>query len=66
MVAVQSSNLSAVGYGGGTLTITFHSGGVYEYYGVPYWEYSGILHAASHGKYFHAHIKNHYRFRRVS
>ncbi len=65
MTAVQSSNLAAVDYGGGTLTIAFHSGGVYEYYGVPYSEYTGLLKADSHGKYFHVHIKNHYRFRRV-
>jgi len=66
MPAVQSSNLASVDYDwGGTLTIAFHSGGVYEYYGVPHSEYSGLLNAESHGKYFHARIKNRYRFRRI-
>lgn len=50
---------------GGTLTIAFHSGGVYEYYGVPHSEYSALLNADSHGRYFHARIKNRYRYRRV-
>ena len=66
MVAVPSSNLRSVDYDwSGTLTIEFHSGGVYEYYGVPESEYSALLRAQSHGKYFHAHIKNRYRFQRV-
>lgn len=65
-MTVQSSNLRAVDYDwGGTLTIEFHSGGVYQYYGVPHSEYSALLNAPSHGKYFHAHIKNRYRWRRV-
>jgi len=36
VIAVQSSNLAAVDYSwNGTLTVAFHSGGVYECYGVP-------------------------------
>jgi hypothetical protein len=67
MTAVQSSDLRAVDFDwSGTLTIEFHSGGVYEYYGVPHSEYSGLLNASSHGKYFHARIKNRYRYRRIA
>ena len=67
MVAVQSSDLAAVGYNGwGTLVIEFHSGGVYEYYGVPYSEYVALMNASSHGKYFHANIKDRYSYRKIA
>jgi hypothetical protein len=67
MTAVQSSNLAAIDYDwSGTLTIAFHSGGVYEYYGVSESEYSALMNASSHGKYFHAHIKNRYSCRKIS
>jgi hypothetical protein len=66
MTAVQSSDLAGVDYWSGTLTIAFHSGGVYEYYGVPYSEYDALMNASSHGKYFHAHIKNQYSYRKMS
>ncbi len=49
----------------GTLTLAFHSGGVYEYYHVPHSEYTALMSASSHGKYFHAHIKGRYNYRRV-
>lgn len=65
MTTVQSSNLAAVDYWGGTLTIAFRSGGTYEYYRVPYSEYAGLLNAGSHGKYFHRHIKGRYSYRKV-
>jgi len=51
MITVQSSDLAGVDYDwSGTLTIAFHSGGVYEYYGVPYSEYEALMNARSHGK----------------
>lgn len=66
MIAVRSSNLAGVDYDGqGTLVIAFRSGGVYAYYGVPYSEYAGLMNASSHGKYFHAHIKHRYSYRRI-
>ena len=67
MIAVQSSDLSAVDYDEwtGTLVIAFNSGGVYEYYRVPYSEYAGLMNASSHGKYFHANIKGRYSYRRI-
>lgn len=66
VTAVQSSNLAAIDYDwSGTLTIAFHSGGVYEYYQVPPSEYHGLMNAGSHGRYFHAHIKNRYPYRRI-
>jgi KTSC domain len=68
MIAVQSSDLAGVDYDewNHTLLIEFHSGGVYEYYHVPPSEYVGLMQASSHGKYFHANIKNHYGYRRIS
>ena len=67
MTAVQSSNLAAIDYDwSGTLTIAFHSGGVYAYYNVPYSEYDGLINASSHGGYFHAHIKNRYSCRKIA
>lgn len=66
MTAVQSSDLRAVEYDwSGTLTIAFHSGGVYQYFNVPLSEYAGLMNASSHGKYFHAHIKGRYSYRRI-
>lgn len=66
-ISVSSSNIASVGYDSwsNTLEIGFHSGGVYQYYGVPYSEYAGLMEASSHGSYFHAHIRNCYRFRRI-
>lgn len=66
MIAVQSSNLAGVDYDGrGTLVIAFRSGGVYQYFNVPHSEYVGLMRASSHGKYFHAHIKYRYSYRRI-
>ena len=67
MIAIQSSDLAAVDYDwSGTLTIEFHSGGVYEYFNVPHSEYAGLMNASLHGKYFHAHIKNRYDYQRIA
>jgi hypothetical protein len=49
-----------------TLTNGFHDGSVYEYYAVQYVNYTGLLNAPSPGHYFHAHIRDRYRYRRVS
>lgn len=65
MIALNSSNLAGADYWGGTLVIAFQSGDVYEYYGVPYSIFASLLSAESHGNFFHAHIRNHYRYRRI-
>ncbi len=66
MIAVASSNLSAVGYDreAQTLRIRFHNG-TYDYYGVPEAVYLALMNASSKGQYHAAHIKNVYRYRRV-
>jgi hypothetical protein len=67
MIEIRSSDLSAIDFDdwSNTLTIAFHSGGVYEYYNVPRSEYDGLLNASSHGRYFHAYIKDQYPYRRI-
>lgn len=64
---VTSSNLRSVGYDEGKqiLEIEFHDGGVYQYYSVPPSVYQGLMRAASHGSYFHTHIRDGYAYRRI-
>jgi len=59
-IPVESSNLASVGYDPKieVLEIEFHSGGIYQYSGVPQSIYDGLMNAASKGKYFHQNIKN--------
>jgi hypothetical protein len=68
VIEVESSNLRAVDYDPfvAALTIEFRNGGVYEYYRVPYSAYAALMRAESQGKYFHAHIRDRYRHRKVS
>lgn len=56
MIPVTSSNIHSVGYEGTTLAVLFHSGGLYEYYGVPQSVYSSLMNASSKGGYLAAHI----------
>ena len=65
---VISSNLHGVDYEpwSATLTITFLSGWVYEYYGVPASVVEGLIRADSPGRYHHEHIKNHYSYQRIA
>lgn len=65
MISVSSSDLASVGYEYDTLYIRFINGGVYAYYNVPVEVYNSLLHASSKGKYFHAHIKNLYNYRKI-
>ena len=65
-IPVSSSSLLSIGYEAVSLTleIEFHDGSVYQYFDVPEFEHLGLMQAASHGKYFHANIKNRYRYRK--
>jgi hypothetical protein len=64
---VRSSNIKSVGYDPGdmTLEIEFHDGGIYRYFNVPADVHEGLMRASSKGAYFHDHIKERYRFRKV-
>lgn len=48
-----------------TLVVTFKSGATYEYLEVPHTVASGFMETNSIGKYFDAHIRNKYNYRRV-
>jgi hypothetical protein len=48
-----------------TLRITFVSGDVYDYVDVPPAVHDGLVAALSKGRYFAAHIRDRYVFRRV-
>jgi hypothetical protein len=66
-VPVQSSNLRSVSYDptSQTLEIEFHSGGIYQYSGVPAHVHGGLITASSKGSYFHQNIKDRYPYRKV-
>ncbi len=64
---VSSSDLQSVGYDATTRTleVEFNNGSVYQYSGVPESTYRGLISASSHGKYFHACIKDAYPYQQV-
>ncbi|MDN3029434.1 KTSC domain-containing protein [Streptomyces sp. S.PB5] len=64
-VAVRSSNVRSVGYSGGILEVEFHSGGVYQYHGVPEHVYAGLVAAHSKGTYLDRMVKGVYGYSRV-
>lgn len=66
MIPVSSSNIASVGYEPNNLYVRFNSGWTYVYYNVPYSEYRNLLSASFHGRYFAAHIKNSYSYRRIA
>lgn len=66
-VPVSSSNLVSVGYDPDSriLEIEFRQGAVYQYSNVPASVHSGLMNAASHGTYFHDHIRDRYPTTRI-
>ena len=66
-VPVESSMIASVGYDEAKriLEIEFNSGRIYRYANVPPEVYRGLMEAESHGRYFLAHIKGVYAYRRV-
>lgn len=64
---VSSSNVKSVGYDtdSETLEIEFHSGGIYQYLGVPEYIYNSLINASSIGGYFDEHIKDRFRFNKI-
>ena len=59
-VNVASSSIAAIGWEDGTLLVEFLNGQSYEYYEVPQEVYEEFLNAQSHGKFYHAYIKEIY------
>ena len=64
---VASSNLYGVDYEpwSGTLTITFYSRSVYEYYDVPASVCEGLLATDSPGRFHHEQIKYNCSYKRI-
>jgi len=64
---VRSSNIRSIGYDPDSMTleIEFTDGGIYQYFSVPAHVHEGLMRASSKGSYFHDHIKERYRFRKV-
>lgn len=64
---VNSSDIRSIGYDmlTTTLEIEFNSGGIYQYTGVSSTTYQLLMAASSHGKFFHANIKNKYPTTRI-
>lgn len=67
MVAVESSNIAAIGYdvNSSVLEIEFKNGSAYEYYDVPQYEHDNLMGAESKGKYANAYIYKRYRQQKI-
>ena len=66
-IYVSSSNISSIGYDESqmVLEVEFLSGGIYQYYDIPYETYERFINAESHGKFFHAYIKGVFPYQKV-
>jgi hypothetical protein len=64
---VDSSELRSVGYkmDAAVLEAEFHSGEVYHYFDVPAQLVVELLEAESIGRYFNAHIRSKFKFKKV-
>jgi uncharacterized protein (DUF2236 family) len=64
---VDSSAIKSVHYDrlNRTLQIWFHTGSIYDFYKVSAQRFNALLTSESQGKYFNAHIRDEYRWRRV-
>ncbi len=64
---VASSNVRSIGYDTTTQTleVEFHSGWVYQYYGVPEHLHQEIMSAPSKGQFLNQYIKNDFPYSRV-
>jgi len=63
---VSSSNIFSIGYDEDSqiLEIEFQYW-VYQYFDVPMSTYEWLMNAGSHGKYFIAHIKEHFNYKKI-
>jgi hypothetical protein len=57
MKPVKSSNIEAVGFKDGVLSVRFKGGNVYDYPGVTAEQHHKFVNAESVGSHFHNHIK---------
>lgn len=65
-IAVDSSNLVAVGYDEetATLEVEFNSG-IYQYFDVPSYVYEELMSSGSKGSYLHQHVKSTYDYAQI-
>lgn len=66
-VDVASDVMASVGYDATTavLEVEFRSGAVYQYIDVPAEQHAALVLAASKGRFFNAHVRPKFHFRRV-
>jgi len=66
-MVVVSSLLAAMSYSlDATLTLEFRSGATYRYFAVPPAVVQGLIAADSKGAYFNRHVRNHFRYQRLT
>lgn len=67
IVEIQSSNLQSPSYNteDETLQVTFKSGGVYEYYKVPWEKFTKLRMAESQGRFFNMNIGKSYEYKKL-
>jgi hypothetical protein len=66
---IVSSVLQSIGYSAETMTLEVEFAGqkeIYQYHGVSKKIFDALIEAPSHGKYFNANVKDHYKFSKVS
>jgi hypothetical protein len=63
-IAFESSFMTGAAYHAelAILELTFRSGAIYCYFGVPEQIYNQLLRAESQGQYFNCHIRNRFNF----
>jgi hypothetical protein len=67
VIPVHSSLLTVVAYSApATLDLTFQTGAVYRYFGVPRLVFDELIAAESKGAYFNRTIRNRFPYRRVA
>ena len=66
-VKVTSSMIKSIGYdpGQNLLEIEFKDNSIYQYYSVSQIIHKELMKASSHGKYFHKHIKDKYKYKKI-
>jgi len=67
LVEIQSSNLKSASYNteDGTLQVTFISGGVYEYYNVPWEKFTKLRLSESQGRFFNLNIAKSHEYKKI-
>jgi hypothetical protein len=67
-VKINSSNLKSASYDteNETMTVSFNSGGIYEYNKVPWTKFTKFRLAESQGKYFNENIAKTYKYIKIS